>query len=114
MYVFGIGSGCLYVEPLSETFGRNLVYLTFSFVYWFFVLGTALSMEHPDQALCRSFVELASTVTLEVNGASVGNMFRPVKRALWFPLIGWVNVVRRCSSKASVSFWAQSHSAQLR
>lgn len=97
MYLFGIGSGCLFVGPLSETLGRNLVYLVFSFVYLFFILGTALSRSFASQIVCRFFVGLASSATLGINGASVRDMFRPVKRALWFPVIAWVNVVREYS-----------------
>ncbi len=94
MYLFGLGSGCLFVGPLSETVGRNPVYLTFSFVYLFFVLGTALSRNFASQIVCRFFVGLACSATLGINGASVRDQFRPVKRAFWFPIIAWVNVVR--------------------
>lgn len=109
MYLFGIGSGCLFVGPLSEAVGRNPVYLAFSFVYLFFVLGAALSETFASQIVCRYFVGLASSATLGINGASVGDMFRPVKRAGWFPLIGWVNVVRKychsfsCGGKCGVA-----------
>jgi len=93
MYLFGTGSGCLFVGPLSETVGRNPVYLGFSFAYLLFVLGTALSGSFVSQIVCRFFVGLASSATLGINGASVRDMFRPVKRALWFPVVAWVNVV---------------------
>jgi DHA1 family multidrug resistance protein-like MFS transporter len=95
MYLFGIGTGCLFTGPLSESLGRNPIYMTFSFAYLFFVLGTALSSTFASQIVCRYFVGLASSATLGINGASVNDMFRPVKRALWFPLIAWVNVARK-------------------
>lgn len=96
MCLFGIGIGCLFAGPLSESFGRNPVYLSFSFVYLCFVTGTALSESFSSQIVCRFFVGLSSSATLGINGASVRDMFRPVKRAFWFPLIAWVNVVRKC------------------
>jgi len=43
MYLFGIGSGALFVGPLSDTIGRNPTYLTSTFCYFFFVLGSALT-----------------------------------------------------------------------
>lgn len=98
MYLFGIGSGCLFVGPLSQTLGRNPVYLSFSFVYLFFILGTALSKNYASQVVCRYLAGLASSAALGINGASVGDMFRPVERALWFPVIAWVNVVRKFCS----------------
>lgn len=95
VYLFGIGSGCLLVGPLSETGGRIPVYLSFSFAYLFFVLGSALSSTFVSQIVCRYFVGLASSAALGINGASIGDMFRPVERAGWFPVIAWVNVVRK-------------------
>lgn len=94
MCLFGIGTGCLFVGPLSQSFGRNPVYLTFSFAYLWFVMGTALSNTFGSQIVCRFFVGLSSSATLGINGASVGDMFKPVERTLWFPLLAWVNVVR--------------------
>lgn len=114
MYLFGIGSGCLFAGPLSETFGRNPVYLTFSFVYLFFVLGTALSRTFASQIICRYFVGLAASATMGINGASVGDMFRPVKRALWFPLIAWANVVRKSSLQIPWVNQGAPDSSQLR
>ncbi|KAF9701967.1 hypothetical protein EKO04_000943 [Ascochyta lentis] len=93
IYLFGIGSGCLFVGPFSQTLGRNPVYLGFKLVYLFFVLGTALSKNYASQIVCRYMAGLASSAALGINGASVGDMFRPVERALWFPIIAWVNVV---------------------
>jgi DHA1 family multidrug resistance protein-like MFS transporter len=95
MYLFGIGIGCSFVGPLSASFGRNPVYLSFSFSYLCFILGTALSDTFGSQIVCRFFVGLSSSATLGINGASVRDMFRPVERALWLPLIAWVNIVRK-------------------
>jgi MFS family permease len=94
IYLFGIGSGCLFVGPLSQTLGRNPVYLGFTLAYLFFILGTALSKNYASQIVCRYLAGLASSAALGINGASVGDMFKPVERALWFPVIAWVNVVR--------------------
>jgi DHA1 family multidrug resistance protein-like MFS transporter len=97
MYLFGIGSGCLFVGPLSQTLGRNPVYLGGTLIYLFFILGTAVSKNYASQVVCRYLAGLASSAALGINGASVGDMFRPVERALWFPVIAWVNVVRKYS-----------------
>lgn len=103
IYLFGIGSGCLFVGPLSQTVGRNPVYLGLTLVYLFFILGTALSKNYASQVVCRYLAGLASSAVLGINGASVGDMFRPVERALWFPVIAWVNVVRKYHVLVTVS-----------
>jgi MFS family permease len=92
MFLFGVGSECLFVGPLSETFGRNPVYLLSTFVYLLFVLGSALTPTFGGQVMCRLFVGLFSSATLGINGSSVRDQFRPVKRAFAFPIIAWANV----------------------
>lgn len=92
MYLFGIGSGALFAGPLSETVGRNPTYLVSTFCYLFFVLGSALTPTFGGQVVCRLFVGLFSSATLSINGSSVRDQFRPVKRAFAFPIIAWANV----------------------
>lgn len=92
MYLFGIGSGALFAGPLSETVGRNPVYMVASFCYLLFVLGCALTPTFAGQLVCRYFVGLFASATLSINGSSVRDQFRPVKRAFVFPIIAWANV----------------------
>jgi hypothetical protein len=92
MYLFGIGSGSLFAGPLSESIGRNPTYLVSTFIYLLFVLGSARTSTFAGQVICRYFVGLFSSATLSINGSSVGDQFRPVKRAFVFPLIAWANI----------------------
>ena len=92
MYLFGIGSGALIAGPVSETVGRNPTYLVASFFFLFFVFGSAMAPNFAAQVICRYLVGLASSATLSINGGSVRDQFRPVKRSWVFPLIAWVNV----------------------
>jgi len=94
MYLFGVGSGCLVVGPLSETIGRNPTYLISTLCFLFFVLGSALAKSFGGFITCRYLTGLSSSATLGINGASVKDQFRPVKRAFVFPLIAWANVTR--------------------
>ncbi|KAJ5561847.1 hypothetical protein N7535_003690 [Penicillium sp. DV-2018c] len=92
MYLFGIGSGSLFAGPLSETIGRNPTYLVSTFIYLLFILGSALTPTFAGQVICRYFVGLFASPTLSINGSSVGDQFRPVKRAFVFPMIAWANI----------------------
>ena len=92
MYLFGIGTGALFVGPLSETVGRNPTYLTATLFYLLFVLGSALTPTFGGQVVCRFFVGLFASATLAINGSSVRDQFRPVKRSFVFPVIAWANV----------------------
>ncbi|KAJ4392433.1 hypothetical protein N0V85_007055 [Neurospora sp. IMI 360204] len=92
MYLFGMGSGALFAGPLSETFGRNLVYLTSTFCYLFFVLGSALRPTFGGHVACRYLVGLFASGTLGSNGSSVQDQFSFVGRTFAFPVIAWANV----------------------
>ncbi|KAK5790849.1 hypothetical protein VI817_006158 [Penicillium citrinum] len=92
MYLFGIGSGSLFAGPLSESIGRNPTYLVSTFIYLLFVLGSALTPTFAGQVICRYFVGLCSSPTLSINGSSIGDQFRPVKRTFVFPVIAWANI----------------------
>lgn len=92
MYLFGIGSGSLFAGPISESIGRNPTYLGSTFVYLLFVLGSGLTPTFAGQVVCRYFVGLFSSATLSINGSSVSDQFRPVKRSFVFPLIAWANI----------------------
>lgn len=100
MYLFGIGSGALFAGPLSESIGRNPTYLVSTFIYLFFVLGSALTPTFAGQVICRYFVGLFSSPTLSINGSSVGDQFRPVKRTFVFPMIAWANIAGKLPTKA--------------
>jgi MFS family permease len=95
MYLFGVGMGSQIAGPLSETVGRNPVYLLATFCYLFFVLGSAKAATFGGRITCRLFVGLFSSATLSINGSSVRDQFRDVKRAFVFPIIAWVNVIGR-------------------
>lgn len=92
MYLFGIGSGSLFAGPVSESIGRNPTYLGSTFIYLLFLLGSARTPTFAGQVTCRYFVGLFSSATLSINGSSVGDQFRPVKRTFVFPVIAWVNI----------------------
>ncbi|KAL2133758.1 hypothetical protein VTI74DRAFT_1740 [Chaetomium olivicolor] len=92
MYLFGIGAGSLFAGPISETVGRNPTYLVSTFCYLFFVLGAALASNFGGRVVCRFFMGLFASATLTINGSSVNDQFRPVKRAFVFPVIAWANV----------------------
>jgi predicted MFS family arabinose efflux permease len=92
MYLFGIGAGSLFAGPVSETVGRNPTYLVSTLCYLFFVLGAALAPSFGGRIVCRFFIGLFASATLTINGSSVKDQFRPVKRAFVFPVIAWANV----------------------
>lgn len=92
MYLFGIGAGSMFAGPLSETFGRNPAYLGGTFAFMLFQLGCTQVTNLRGQIICRFFIGVSCSATLAINGGSVRDQFRSVKRSFVFPVIAWVNV----------------------
>jgi hypothetical protein len=92
MYLFGIGTGSLLAGPISETVGRNPTYLVATFCYLCFIVGSALAPNFGGRMVCRFLLGFFASATLSINGSSVKDQFRPVKRAFVFPAIAWTNV----------------------
>jgi MFS family permease len=92
IYLFGVSTGSLFAGPLSETFGRNPVYLIGSFCYLCFILGCTLVKSFSRLIIYRYFIGLLASVTLSINSTSVNDQFRPVKRAFVFPVVAWANL----------------------
>jgi hypothetical protein len=55
--------------------------------------------------VCRFLVGLFASGPIEINGASVKDQFRPVKRAFVFPVVAWVNVVCEYTFEVSFKAW---------
>jgi DHA1 family multidrug resistance protein-like MFS transporter len=96
MYLFGVGSGSIFAGPILDG-GWNPTYLGGTFCYMPFVLGSGLVRTFEGQVVCRYFVGLFASATLAINGSSVGDQFRMVKRSFVFPIIVWANVACKCS-----------------
>ncbi|XEV03130.1 hypothetical protein FSHL1_008417 [Fusarium sambucinum] len=92
VFLFGVGTGALFAGPLSQALGRNPTYLVATAFHLFFVLGSAMTPTFGGQVVCRYFVGLSASATLTINGASVNDQFRPVKKAFVFPIVAWANI----------------------
>ncbi|EOD49483.1 putative major facilitator superfamily protein [Neofusicoccum parvum UCRNP2] len=93
MFSLGIGVGSLFVGPLSETFGRNLLYFIAGAGYLFGVMATALSRDLAGQVVSRLFVGLCTSVTGAVSGSSLHDMFDVKERSIVFPLLALMNTL---------------------
>lgn len=100
MFSLGIGVGSMFVGPLSETFGRNMLYFVAGLGYLFAVMATALSRDIVGQVVSRLFVGLFTSVTGSVSGSSVHDMFDVRERSIVFPLLALMNTLRKYSRRS--------------
>lgn len=55
LFLLGLGFGPIMAGPLSETFGRKPVYLTFFPIFGLFILGSGLSRNIVALSVCQFF-----------------------------------------------------------
>lgn len=87
LFVFGIASGALFAGPITETVGRNPVYIGGRIVHLVFILGTALAQNITTQLFCRFFAGIGASTILAIHGASIADLFGQEGRSLAWPLV---------------------------
>lgn len=94
LFMVGLAIGALVAGPVSETIGRNPVYLVSTFVMLCFTLGTALAPNFGAQLAFRFLAGLASSPTLSMYGGSLADLVdNDSRRSIWpvfamSPLLG--------------------------
>lgn len=82
LYVLGLGLGPMIAAPISETYGRSIVYKTTAPVAMLFILGAGFSKSLDSLLVCRLFAGMTSGPILAVGAASNADMFLPETRSL--------------------------------
>ncbi|KAG8628102.1 hypothetical protein KVT40_003975 [Elsinoe batatas] len=85
LFNIGMGLGPLIASPLSETFGRRVVYLVVLPIFSLFVLGWGFSNSLASLILCRFFAGVFASPSVAIAAATIADMIPPSQRA--FPLI---------------------------
>ena len=82
LYVLGLAFGPVVAAPLSETFGRRIVYLLSLPLSSFFILGAGFSQSFASLAVCRFFAGFFGSPTLAVGAGTNADLWLPVHRAV--------------------------------
>ena len=75
MYVLGLGLGPLCLAPLSELYGRRIVYLTSFSLFTIINVGCALAPNITTLSVLRLLTGICGSVGPTLGGASIGDMF---------------------------------------
>lgn len=98
IYLAGLAIGPMFIAPLSELYGRLVVYHTCNIVFIGFIIGCALGTNTGMFLVFRFLAGCASSGPLAVGGGTVADVVPPEKRArvmsLWVvgPLLGPVGI----------------------
>ncbi|TKA76488.1 hypothetical protein B0A55_02877 [Friedmanniomyces simplex] len=86
LFLIGFGAGALFAGPVSETVGRNPVYIVTLAIYMCFVLGSALAPNIGTQLTMRFFAGLFGSTPLTCAGGSISDLWSPLERVFAFPV----------------------------
>lgn len=75
LFVLGFGAGPLFMAPLSELFGRRIVYLVSMAAFTILSIGCALSPDISALIVLRLLAGIAGSASPSLGAGSVGDMF---------------------------------------
>ena len=79
-FVLGLGLGSLFLAPLSELFGRRLVYLVSFSIFALLNVGCALAPSMASLTVLRLLSGMAGSAGPSLGGASIGDLFKEEER----------------------------------
>lgn len=80
IYVIGLAVGPLVQAPLSEVYGRWVVYVTCDILYIVFTIACAVSSNMSMLIVFRFFAGCMGSAPLTIGGGSVADLFLPLER----------------------------------
>ncbi|KXL41506.1 MAG: hypothetical protein FE78DRAFT_156310, partial [Acidomyces sp. 'richmondensis'] len=78
-FVCGLGLGPMFLSPLSEFYGRRIIYLGAFGMYFIWLIPCAVARNVQTMLVVRFLDGLAGSAFLSVAGGTVGDMFRREK-----------------------------------
>jgi MFS family permease len=81
LYVLGLGFGPVLAAPISETYGRMVVYRVSLPLSMLFTLGAGFSQSFASLLVCRFFAGLLGSPVLSVGAGTNADLFPPKTRA---------------------------------
>lgn len=86
LFLVGFGLGALFAGPISETVGRNPVYITTLAIYMIWIMASALSPNIGAQLAFRFLAGLFGSTPLTCAGGSISDLWNPLERVFAFPV----------------------------
>ncbi|KAI9817145.1 MAG: hypothetical protein M1827_001257 [Pycnora praestabilis] len=86
LFLIGFGCGALFAGPISETVGRNPVYIVTMSLYMIFIMASALSPNIGAQLAFRFIAGFFGSTPLTCAGGSISDLWSPMERVYAFPI----------------------------
>lgn len=88
IYVLGFAIGPLFISPLSEIYGRLIIYHVGNAVYLAFTIGCALSTNTTMFMVFRLLCGLAAASPMSIGGGTIADLHRQEERGKAMALFG--------------------------
>ena len=82
VFVIGLACGPVIAAPISETYGRNVVYKVTAPLYMVFLVGAGFSKSFGSLLACRLLAGIAGAPVLAVGAGSTADMYPLHNRAI--------------------------------
>jgi MFS family permease len=82
LYVLALGCGPIIAAPISETFGRQIVYLISPPIGALFTMGAGFSQNIWTLCILRFFAGLTFSPSLAIGAGSIADVNKPERRAI--------------------------------
>ncbi|KAL8713281.1 MAG: hypothetical protein Q9225_006791 [Loekoesia sp. 1 TL-2023] len=86
LFLVGFGVGALFAGPISETIGRNPVYIATLSLYMIFIMAAALAPSIGAQLVFRFIAGFFGSTPLTCAGGSISDLWSPMERVYAFPV----------------------------
>lgn len=86
LYLVGFGVGALFAGPLSETLGRNPVYIATLSGFMAFIMASGLARTIEQQLVFRFLAGVFGAAPLTCAGGSVSDLWTGMERVFAFPM----------------------------
>ncbi|KAJ5504477.1 hypothetical protein N7463_007351 [Penicillium fimorum] len=84
-FIWGLGIGPLFLSPLSEFYGRRIIYIVSFSLFLVWLIPSAVAKNTETMLISRFFTGLSGSAFLSVAGGTVGDMFD--RHELAFPMM---------------------------
>ncbi|KAF8851606.1 MFS general substrate transporter [Acephala macrosclerotiorum] len=86
LFLVGFGFGALFAGPISETIGRNPVYIIILAIYMIWIMASALAPNIGAQLVFRFLAGFFGSTPLTCAGGSISDLWDPMERVFAFPV----------------------------
>lgn len=86
LFLMGLGAGALFAGPVSETIGRNPVYIATLSIFMVCILASGFSPNIESQSLFRFIAGCFASTPLTCAGGSISDLWSSTERIWTFPI----------------------------